>query len=150
MRVKARRGLVPAHLLHKTLLTDPKVPPGLSDYATATLWQKHGDHPSVEKLERPLPLEDVNEIVKVKNGRIALYKGRPPVPAPRMNGRSARNGEERFQIRLYDARIRRVDPQGYAHDYLLLPGFYVIENDSDGVVWAVSPFHFRAWFEPIG
>jgi len=45
---------------------------------------------------------------------------------------------------------RREDPAtGLFSDYLVMPGFYVIENDSDGVVWALSPHHVRAWFEPI-
>lgn len=150
MKAKARRGLVPAQYMHSTLVTDRKVPPGLSETVTATLWQKHGDHPAVVKVDPPIPLADANEIVTVKDGKVALYKGRPAVPAPPINGATPPDGTRYQQIRMVDAMIRREDPDtGHLHDYLVMPGFYVIENDSDGVVWALSPMHFRAWFEPL-
>ena len=151
MKMRARRGLIPANLLHPTLVTDRRVPPGLSETVTATLWQKHGDHPAVQKLDKPVPLADCNELVAVKDGKVALYKGQPPVDAPMLAGVKPPDGTRFQQIRLVDAIIRREDPQtGYFSDYLVMPGFYVIENDSDGVVWALSPHHVKAWFQPSG
>lgn len=149
MKLKARRGLIPAELMHPTLVTDRKVPPGLSETVTATLWKQHGDHPAVIKLDTPIPLADANEVVTVQGGMVALYKGRPPVPAPTINGVTPRDGTRFMQIRMVDGLIRREDPvTGLVSDYLVMPGFYVIENDSDGVVWALNPFLVRAWFEP--
>ena len=152
MKVRARRGLVPANLLHPVLVVDRRVPPGLSETATATLWQKHGDHPAVVQVDPPIPLADANEVVAVKDGKVALYKGQPPVSVESLkrNGVAPREGEKVPQLRLVDAMVRREDPAtGQFFDYLVMPGFYIIENDSDGVVWALNPFCFRAWFEPI-
>lgn len=149
MKARARRGLIPVNLMHPVLVTERMVPPGLSETVTATLWQKHGDHPAVQKVDPPIPLADANEIVTVKDAQVALYKGLPPVPAPPINGVTPPDGTRFQQIRMVDAIIRREDAQGYSHDYLVMPGFYVIENDSDGVVWALSPMHFRAWFIPV-
>jgi len=149
MKMRARRGMIPANLMHPTLVTERKVPPGLSETVQATLWTKHGDHPAVLKVE-PIPLADANEIVVVKDGKVELYKGKPAVPAPKRNGVTPPDGERFQQIRMVDALIRREDPAtGLFSDYLVMPGFYVIENDSDGVVWALNPFCVRAWFEPI-
>jgi hypothetical protein len=147
MKMKARRGLVPVSLMHPSLVpTDRKVPPGLSPTVTATIWKKHGDHPAVMKVP-PFPLADVNEIVTVKAGKVELYKGKPAVPAPEREGVTPPDGERFMQIRMCDALIRREDEHGYAYDYLVMPGFYIIENDSDGIVWALNPFLAKAWFE---
>ena len=150
MKMRARRGMIPADLMHPTLVTERKVPPGLSETVKATLWTKHGDHPAVVKVDPPIPLADANEIVVVKDGKVELYKGKPAVAAPKLNGVTPPDGTKFFQMRMVDAMIRREDPAtGLFSDYLVMPGFYVIENDSDGVVWALSPHHVRAWFEPL-
>jgi len=150
MKARARRGLVPAEFMHPMLVTDRKVPPGLSETVRATLWQKHGDHAAVVKVYPPIPLADANEVVTVKDGKVALYKGKDPVEAPLINGARPADGTKFQQIRMVDAIVRREDlATGYAFDYIVMPGFYVIENDSDGVVWALSPHHVKAWFEPI-
>jgi hypothetical protein len=150
--------MIPANLMHPTLVTDRRVPPGLSETVKATLWQKHGDHPAVVKVDPPIPLADANEVVVVKDGKVELYKGKPAVEVPKHSFRDPDNalktvkvtppdGTKFFQIRMVDAMIRREDPAtGLLSDYLVMPGFYVIENDSDGVVWALSPHHVKAWF----
>lgn len=138
--------------MHPRLVTSRAVPPGLSATATATLWRKHGDHPAVLKVE-PFLLEDANQVVEARNGLVELYRGQPPVPVEALrSGRPGkapvREGERFNQLRPVDAIVRRYEA-GLAFDHLVMPGFYVIENDSDGVVWALDPYTFRAWFEPI-
>lgn len=150
MKMRARRGMIPVNLWNPRLVGSRTVPPGLSETVTATLWEKHGDHPLVVKVDPPIPLADANEIVEVKGGMVELYKGQPPVSVDTLliDGVAHRDGTKFQQIRYVDAMIRREDADGHFHDYLVMPGFYVIQNDSDGVVWALSPHHVRAWFVP--
>lgn len=147
MKLRARRGMIPVNLWNPFLVGSRAVPAGLSETVTATLWQKHGDHPAVRKVDL-IPLADANEIVEMKDGMVELYKGQPPVSAETLKilGEPHRDGTKFQQIRYVDAIIRREDADGHYHDYLVMPGFYIIENDSDGVVWALSPHHVRAWF----
>lgn len=150
MKYKARRGLIPVQLMHPTLVTDRKVPPGLSATVEAVEWKQIGDHAAVIPNPDPLcKLADCNEIVVVKDGKVALHKGEPPVPSPDMGQGPMPDGTRFKQLRPIPGIVRREDEQGYTHDYIVLPGFYVITNDSDGIVWALDPYKFRAWFEEI-
>lgn len=151
IRLKARRGKIPIGLFNPLFIGERKVPPGLSAYVKATLWEKPGDHPAVKSAPAGVMHADQGAIVTVQNGVVELYRGKPAIASPeRGDGTGpAPEGTKFKQLRPVDGIVSVEGEDGYTYDHVVMPGFYVIENEVDGVVWALSPWHVRAWFEPV-
>lgn len=120
MKYRARRGKIPAELMHHEIPNDT-VPPGLSDEVEVTIWHQHGDHPDVLKV--PPSLHASGEKVETSPG------------------------VWHFIMEPFDAITRNIGPDGQPYDHIVKPGYAIVKNRSDGKVWAISPHHLRAWFE---
>lgn len=129
-------------------VTGNDVPQSLSPTVDVTIWNKEGDHPKVEKIAGVVEWNDPNNIVSVRvndkgESVIDLYKDEPPVPASTFSP-ALPVGSKCFQKQ----RVTHFVNDEHGSHHIVLPGYAIVTNDSDGVTWAISPDHLAAWFEP--
>jgi len=146
MKYRKREGKIPASHMHHEIPTRD-VPPNLSTSVDVTLWNQHGDHPAVQKVENIWHADGT--VVAVTNGMVELFKGKPPVTAEslKQNGVVPAEGTRFFQLEEVHGIVRDEDENGHFRDHIVKPGYAIVENKSDGKVWAISPHHLKAWFE---
>lgn len=142
---RRRLVLVPGKYLHPSV-PSRIVPLGLSSRVTTTIWKKHGDHPAVKKVP-PFVHTDGTTVIIGEDGKAEVFKGEPRYIPKDNEGKPLPPGTRMFQMQRCDAVTENEDEAtGRLFHHVVLPGYHIIENESDGKVWALSPEIHRAWF----